>query len=40
MVGGTLVILIGLNIVAIPLALYLLSKRDTRHSTRAYRRSF
>lgn len=40
MVAGTLVILIALNVVAIPLALYLLSKRDTRHPTRAYRRSF
>lgn len=39
MAAGTLPILIGWNLVALPLAVWLLSKRDTRYSTRSYRRS-
>lgn len=39
MAAGTLPILIAWNLVAVPLALWLLSKRDRRHPTRGYRRS-
>jgi hypothetical protein len=40
MVAGTLPILIGWNLIAIPVALWLLSKRTPGHATRTFRRSY
>lgn len=40
MAPGMLTILVAWNIIAIPVAIWLLSKRNTRHSIRAYRRGF
>ncbi len=40
MVAGTLPILIGWNLIAIPLAIWLLSKRTPGRGVRTFRRSY